>query len=133
MNSTNRVYTITHEQWEYFNGLDARVRALLKESEERQRTLAQLNQQCDDQFEKYREQLAERAEMIVDLAQKEADQRSANRRTSAALVETLKALRALVDVCQDVRDEEGWTKETGALWERMKEAREVMAAYGIPF
>jgi len=87
----------------------------------------------DQERWRWRVELNNANRIILDLTARLSDQQIATRNACAAVVETLKALGALVDVCQDVRDEEGWTKEIGALWERMQEARAVIARHGIPF
>lgn len=112
---------------------EARLLKLLTESEQRKAALVQIQEEVATLKRKHAAELAERAAVILDLTNRHAAQMTAARRNAAALMIALKALAALVKVCQDVRDEEGWTWEDSALAKAMRDAAEVIGAYGFPF
>lgn len=133
MATEEKTYTITHHQWEWFNGLDAKYRELQKESEDRKQALLKIKEGVRELHEKYRAELAERAELIVTQTMKATSQQDASRRNAAALVLALRALESLhnaattVDCCAAcVGNVEGFLKA-------MQEAGEVLAAHGFPF
>lgn len=133
MSHPEHYHSMTDEQLAEWAQLSARVHKLTSELVEAQSAAALAEEKHKAYMRHAGAELPKRGDMIVDLAQKHVDQMSAARRSAAALVLTLKALEKLCNAAATVDCCGACVGNPEDFESALREAREVIASYGIPF
>lgn len=133
MNPANHYSTMTDDQLAQWHQLTTEVDRLRAELAQVKREREEEREAQNREYDQWCAQMADRAETIVDLTQKEATQRSMNRRSAAALMEALGALKQLVDCLTADKMEMSRRYWGGEVFRALEHAQEVAAAHGIPF
>lgn len=133
MDTNETGHIISHAEWEQWQAMKSSYLALQSESEERKRVLQHLQTAVREAAEKHTRYRAETGDELIRLTQAHANQRDCARRSAAALVVALNALKALRDAIDNLYPEGPGVFDNEALTKAVREADELIATHGFPF
>jgi len=104
-----------------------------KELHESRKATEAVQQHAEERERGARALVADLCTQLIKVTGQNGSLTTANRKLCAEQVQLIRALRALVDVCNTVREEEGLNFPDGPFETKIREATEVLTLVEIPF
>lgn len=129
----NPYHTLTDEQLAEWHQLTTKVDRLTADLAESRKATESVQARAEQERQTLTAELRRRGDRIAELTMKEIHSMSAVRSTSGALIETLKALKALHDLVMQGQVANKQAQWPGEVFRAVEAAHDALRKYDIPF